>query len=84
MTPWAPIAITLIATLGAASLVWRFTHNAALAISTALLVLAIASFALGTIATIAFFWGGFLLIGALAGFLAAWLRRGPRPRRSIT
>lgn len=78
MTPWAPIAITLLATLGSALLVWRSTDNAALAASTALLVLALASFALGTIATVAFFWGGFLLIGALAGLVVAWTTRASR------
>jgi hypothetical protein len=65
VTPWLPIAVTLLVTFGAAFLVWRLTRNGALATSAALFVLALASFALGTIATIAYFWGGLLLLGAL-------------------
>jgi hypothetical protein len=75
MTPWAPIALTLLLTFGAALLVWRQTRNATAAVSTGLLMLALASFALGTIATVAFFWGGALLLAALAGFAAVGLAR---------
>ena len=80
MTPWVPIGITVLLTLGPAFLVWRLTRNAALALSTGLFVLALASFALGTIATIAFIWGGFLMLGAVLGLGAAWLgRRSTEP-----
>jgi hypothetical protein len=75
MTPWAPIALALLLTFGAALLVWRRTRNGTAAVSTGLLMLALASFAFGTIATVAFFWGGALLIAALAGFAAVWLAR---------
>jgi hypothetical protein len=67
-TPWAPIAAVVLVTLGPALLVWRRTENGGFAISTALLLLALASFAFGTIATVAFFWGGILLLAALVGF----------------
>jgi hypothetical protein len=75
VTPWAPIGITVLLTLGPALLVWRLTRSGTLALSTGLLVLALASFALGTIATIAFVWGSFLLLAAAFGFSAAWLGR---------
>jgi hypothetical protein len=76
VTPWAPIGITVLLTLGPALLVWRLTRNGTLALSTGLLVLALASFALGTIATVAFVWGGVLVVAAAIGFIAAWLGRG--------
>lgn len=66
-TPWLPIAVVALATLGPALLIWRRTGNRVIGASTALLVLALASFALGTIATVAFLWGGILLIAALVG-----------------
>lgn len=72
MTPWVPIGVTLLATLGASYLAWRLTHSAPLAVAVALFVLALASFALGNIATIAYIWGGLLLLGAL---LAAVMSR---------
>ena len=75
MTPWLPIALTILLTIGPSLLVWRRTGNGSLAVSTGLLVLALASFALGTIATIAFFWGAVLLLAALVGFAAVWLDR---------
>lgn len=77
MTPWFPIGVTLVVTFGAAFLVWRFTRNGALATSAALFVLALASFALGTIATIAYIWGGFLMLGALVAAVIS--RLGSRP-----
>lgn len=68
MTPWVPIAVAILLTVGPSLIVWRLTHSGALAVSTGLLMLALASFALGTIATVAFVWGGLLLVGALIGF----------------
>ena len=44
-------------------------------VSTLLLVLALASFVLGNIATIAYFWGAALLLVALTGFGAVLLAR---------
>jgi hypothetical protein len=70
-TPWLPIAVVALAALGPALLIWRRTGNRALGVSTAVLVLALASFALGTIATVAFVWGGILLFIALVGFGSA-------------
>jgi hypothetical protein len=69
VTPWAPIALTLFVVIGAAFIVRRRTGNGALTVSAALLVLALASFALATIATIAFFWGGLLLFGSVVAFV---------------
>jgi hypothetical protein len=73
VTPWAPIALALLLTFGPALLVWRRTRNGIAAVSTGLLMLALASFAFGTIATVAFFWGGALLLAAVAGFAAVGL-----------
>lgn len=78
MTPWVPIGLTLLATVGAAYLVWRLTRDGALAVSAALLALALASFALGVIATIAFVWGGILLFGSLVAFVISRLGWGAR------
>ena len=75
MTPWVPIAIALLLTVGPSLVVWRFTGRVTLAVSTGLLILALASFALGTIATVAFVWGGLLLLGALIGLGVAWSDR---------
>ena len=74
MTPWAPIALTLPATFGVAFLVRRLTRSGALTVSAALLVLALASFALGTIATVAYFWGGILLFCSLIAFVISRIR----------
>jgi hypothetical protein len=71
MTPWLPIAVTIVLTLVPAAVIWRRTRNGMLSVSTGLLVLALASLALGTIATVAFFWGAALLLAALIGFAAA-------------
>jgi len=77
-TPWLPIAVVAVATFGSALLVWRRTGHGVLGASTALLVLAFASFALGTIATVAFFWGGILLVAAVVGFGFALATPGQR------
>ncbi len=75
VTPWAPIGITVLATLGAAWLTWRLTANRGFAASAGLLVLGLASAALGTIATVAFIWAGMLGLMAVTGFIVAWPRR---------
>ena len=74
MTPWLPIALTVFVTLGAAYVAWRLTRSGALAVAAALFVLALGSFALGTIATIAYIWGGFLLLGALIAAVMSRVR----------
>lgn len=76
MTPWAPIAIALLATIGSALLVGRLTGNSTLGVCTALLVMALALFALAQIATVAYVPAGLLMVLALGGFVAAWLGRG--------
>jgi hypothetical protein len=80
-TPWAPIAFVVSVTVGAALLVGRRTGSTSLGLSTALLVLALASFAFGTIATVAYFWGGALLLAAVVGFGTGIAARRERARR---
>lgn len=71
-TPYGPIAIALLATIGPAVLVQRLTHNTTLGVSTGLLIMALALIALAQIATAAYIPAGLLVILALSGFIAAW------------
>lgn len=82
MTPWAPIAIALLAAIGVGWIVSRFSRNAALGVSAGLLVVALALFAFAQIATVAYGPAGLLMIIALGGFVAAWLGRGQQPPRT--
>jgi len=80
MTPWAPIAIALAATIGTGLLVARWTGSAAFGISAASLVMALALFGLAQIATVAYVPAGILTIVAGGAFVAAWPGRGGRGR----
>lgn len=71
-TPYGPIAIALLATIGSAVLVHRLTHNTTLGVSTGLLIMALALIALAQIATAAYVPAGLLVVLALGGFIAEW------------
>ena len=75
MTPWAPIAIAVAVVGLTAVVVWRRSHDIALAAAAALLVVALALVAFGTIATAAYFWAAFPLLGSALSLLVSWLRR---------
>ncbi len=74
MTPWAPIAITLAVVSVVALFTWRRTRDGSLAFAVVLCVLALASLALGTIATIAYYWAAFLFVMSALSFVASRLR----------
>ena len=73
-TPYGPIAIALLATIGSAVLVHRLTRNTTLGVSTGLLIMALALIALAQIATFAYVPAGLLVVIALGGFIAGWRR----------
>lgn len=76
MTPWLQLGLTLLATVGAATLVRRRSRSWTLAVSTGLLVLALASFLPGTVnSSVILLMGLPLLLLSLGGFLAAWIAR---------
>ncbi len=77
-TPYGPIAIALLATIGSAVLVHRLTRNTTLGVSAGLLIMALALIALAQIATVAYIPAGLLVVIALGGFIAGW--RGERWR----
>lgn len=77
-TPYGPIAIAIVATVGSAMLVHRLTHNMTLGVSTGIFVMALALMALAQIATVAYIPAGLLVVLALGGFIASWRgRRSP-------
>jgi hypothetical protein len=78
-TPYGPIAIALLATIGSAVLVHRLHHNTTLGVSTGPLIMALALIALAQIATAVYIPAGLLVVLALGGFIAEW-----RGRRSQT
>ena len=78
-TPYGPIAIALLATIGSAMLVHRLTHNMTLGVSTGLLIMALALIALAQIATVAYIPAGLLVVLALGGFVAGWRGRTTFP-----
>jgi len=78
-TPYGPIAIALLATIGSAMLVHRLTRNTTLGVSTGLLIMALALIALAQIATVAYIPAGLLVVLALGGSVAGWRGRTTLP-----
>lgn len=81
-TPYGPIAIALLATIGSVILVQRLTHNMALGVSAGMFLMTLALIALAQIATIAYVPAGLLLVLALASFIAGWAGRRSSGRRT--
>ena len=79
MSPWAPIALTILVAVLFGGLVWGRTRDGLLVFAVVLLVLAVASAALGSIATVAFFWAAFLVLLSAAALVASWLRARAQP-----
>lgn len=69
MTPWGQIVLVALIAVGGALLVTRLTGRPGYGWSYAVLVLAVASAALGMIATIAFVWAGLLMVIGIAIFV---------------
>jgi hypothetical protein len=74
VSPWAPIALTIAVSVLFGALVWRRSRDGLLVLAVVLLVLAVASAALGSIATVAFFWAASLVVLSAAALFASWLR----------
>jgi hypothetical protein len=74
VSPWAPIALTIAVAVLFGRLTWLRSRDGLLVSGVVLLVLAVASAALGSIATVAFLWAAFLVLFSAAAFVASWLR----------
>ena len=75
LTPWWPIAMALLATIGAALLVKRATRDLTVGVSTGLVVMAVILALLAQIATVAYVPAALLLVMGFVGFGIAGLER---------
>lgn len=75
LTPWAPIAIALLATAGAGALIGRATRDPAVGVSAGLLVMAVVLALLAQIATVAYVPAALLGLIGLVGLAAAGIGR---------
>ena len=77
MTPWLPIVLALLATLGSGWLVASLTRNAAFGVAAGALVLALALTGLAQIATVAYAPAAVLAVVGLAALVLGWGSRRP-------